>query len=131
MKFPENISAETFADGCVHFVGVVASLVAMPVLVLIAYQNLPISSTGSVAVYGICAIAMFAFSAAYNLVERPQWKTFLRHCDHSAIFCHDRRNLHAICRCNYWWRLGRRVASNCLDPCNSRNYSKNFITSPF
>ena len=86
MNFPEINSAERFADGCVHFLGVVASLVAMPVLVIIAYHYLPISSTSSVAVYGFGAIAMFVFSAAYNLIDQPRWKSILRHCDHSAIF---------------------------------------------
>ncbi len=78
--------AERLADGCVHCLGVVSSLAAMPLLVIIAYHCLPMASTSSVAIYGMGAIAMFVFSAAYNLIERPRLKEFLRYCDHSMIF---------------------------------------------
>ncbi len=86
MSFPEYSRAERIADGCVHSLGLVASLVAMPILVVLAQHHLPAESVTSVAVYGLSAVAMFVFSAAYNLTEQPRWKEFLRRCDHSAIF---------------------------------------------
>ncbi len=86
MAFPEYSRAERIADGFVHCIGVAASLVAMTILGVLAYRHLPVASASSLAVYGISAVAMFVFSAAYNLAERPRWKEFLRHCDHSAIF---------------------------------------------
>jgi len=86
MTFPEYSRAERIADGCVHCLGIAASLVAMPVLLIVAQRNLPLASAASLAVYGASAIAMFSFSAAYNLIEQPRWKALLRHCDHSAIF---------------------------------------------
>lgn len=86
MTFPEYSRAERIADGCVHALGISASLAAMPILVFLAQRHLPVASASSLAVYGISAVAMFVFSAAYNLAWHPRWKEFLRHCDHSAIF---------------------------------------------
>lgn len=83
---PEYSRAELIADGCVHFLGVVASLAAMSILVVLAQRHLPAASASSLTVYGFSAVAMFVFSAACNLTERPRWKEFLLHCDHSAIF---------------------------------------------
>jgi hemolysin III len=86
MALPEYSRAERIADGCVHCLGVTASLAAMPILVILAQRHLSAASATSLAVYGISAVAMFVFSAAYNLIEQPRWKEFLRYCDHSAIF---------------------------------------------
>lgn len=83
---PRYSRAERIADACVHCLGVAASLAAMAVLVVLARRHLPAASAGSLTVYGISAVAMFAFSAAYNMIGRPHWKEVLRHCDHSAIF---------------------------------------------
>lgn len=86
VAFPEYSRAERIADGCVHILGITASLMAMPILLVLAQRYLPFASASSLAVYAISAIAMFVFSAAYNLIEQPRWKELLRHCDHSAIF---------------------------------------------
>ena len=83
---PQYSRAERIADGCVHCLGVAASLAAMAILVVLAQRHLPAASAGSLTVYGISAVAMFGFSAAYNLTGRRRWKEVLRHCDHSAIF---------------------------------------------
>ena len=86
MAFPEYSRAEVIADGCVHVVGITASLVAMTVLVVLAQMHLPPPSAASLTIYGICAVAMFVLSAAYNLTSQPRCKEILRKFDHSAIF---------------------------------------------
>ena len=86
MALPKYSRAEVIADGCVHVVGITASLVAMTVLVVLAQMHLPPASAASLTIYGFCAVAMFVLSAAYNLVSRPRWKDILRKFDHSAIF---------------------------------------------
>ena len=77
MVFPEYSRAERIADGCVHVIGITASLVAMTVLVVLAQMYLPLSSAASLTIYGICAVAMFALSAAYNLTNQPIWGAML------------------------------------------------------
>lgn len=84
--FPEYTVRERVADGCVHAVGVTASLAATGTLLVAGAQMLPAASVASLAVYGIGLVAMFSFSAAYNLVSRPGPKALLRRLDHAAIF---------------------------------------------
>ncbi|MGI9383127.1 MAG: PAQR family membrane homeostasis protein TrhA [Methyloligellaceae bacterium] len=84
--FPEYSARERVADGCVHAVGVTASLAATGTLLVVAAHMLPAASVASLAVYGVGLVAMFSFSAAYNLVTRPGLKAVLRRFDHAAIF---------------------------------------------
>ena len=85
-NFPEYTAGERVADGCVHAVGVVASLAAAATLITVAILYLPPLSTLSIVVYCVGMIAVFGFSAAYNLVGRPGLKAILRRFDHAAIY---------------------------------------------
>jgi hemolysin III len=70
VPFPKYSLGERVADGCLHAVGVTASLAALTLLLII----------------GILVL-MFSFSAGYNLVTRPpRLKEWLRRLDHAAIF---------------------------------------------
>ncbi|MCL5776389.1 hemolysin III family protein [Limibaculum sp. FT325] len=85
--FPAYSRAEHIADAVLHVLGVVAALVAVPVLVTLAavwHGSLPAVLAASV--YGASLIAMFAFSAAYHLVRHPGAKEILRRLDHAAIY---------------------------------------------
>lgn len=84
--FPQYAAAERRADAAVHLLGVSASLAAFPVLALLALPQGSALSILSLAIYGTGLIAVFGFSAAYNLVQRPDWKEILRRLDHAAIF---------------------------------------------
>lgn len=77
---------EQFADGCIHALGVPASVVAMAALLVIAIQAEPSQAFVSSAVYGLGLVATFSCSAAYNLIDRPSWRDVLRRLDHSAIY---------------------------------------------
>ncbi|MGD9502487.1 MAG: hemolysin III family protein [Methyloceanibacter sp.] len=75
------------ADGCLHAVGVTASLVALTVLLVIGVKSDAALWVVSLTVYGLALVATFSFSAGYHLVARPpRLKEWLRRFDHAAIF---------------------------------------------
>lgn len=86
LSFPEYTLSERISDGCVHVLGVSASLIAASILITFAITSLPALSTASVLIYTAGMVAVFCFSAAYNLVSAPRIKGFLRRCDHAAIY---------------------------------------------
>jgi hemolysin III len=77
---------ERIADGIIHAVGICAGFVAVIAMMAAAIPSLPFSATASLAVYGAALLAMFGFSAAYNLLPAPNWKRTLRRLDQAAIF---------------------------------------------
>ncbi|GIL03246.1 MAG: DNA-binding protein [Alphaproteobacteria bacterium] len=82
--FRQHSGAERLADGIVHAVGILASLVGVAVLLAVALPRLNAASGTGLAIYGVTLIGMFSASAAYNLV--PNWKPALRRLDQAAIF---------------------------------------------
>jgi hemolysin III len=74
-----------FADGCIHAVGVVASIAAASVLVAVALTHLSAGAALSVIVYCAGMLAVFCLSAAYNLTSGPR-RWLLRRLDHAAIY---------------------------------------------
>ncbi|MFO1141872.1 MAG: hemolysin III family protein [Amaricoccus sp.] len=79
--------AELMSDAAVHLTGIVAALLAVPVLITLAAVWIGDASTVAAAlVYGLCLIAMLACSAVNNMVHRPHWKDRLRRIDQSAIY---------------------------------------------
>ncbi|GAG96877.1 unnamed protein product, partial [marine sediment metagenome] len=84
--FPKYTFGERVADGSLHFIGVTASLAAATILVVFAFQHLPLLSFVSLAIYGVALVAVFGCSAAYHLINRPSLKAILRRCDHAAIY---------------------------------------------
>ena len=83
--FPTYTEAELKADAIVHAIGVTAGCIAAITLVVIALQQLPTTAATAVVVYAFGMLAMFCFSAAYNLSRGPK-RWLLRRCDHAAIF---------------------------------------------
>jgi hemolysin III len=87
VSFPRYSLGERVADGCLHAVGVTASLVALTVLLVIGIKSDAALWVVSLTVYGLALVATFSFSAGYNLVARPpRLKEWLRRFDHAAIF---------------------------------------------
>jgi hemolysin III len=78
-------AGERLADGTVHVIGVVASLVATTALMIAAFP-LPAASIASLAAYGFGMVAVFVCSAAYNLATEGRRKAVLRRFDHAAIY---------------------------------------------
>jgi hemolysin III len=87
-RVPEIYSrAEQMSDAVVHVAGLVAALVAVPVLITLAAVWFGDASTVIAAiVYGLSLIGMFACSALYNMTPLPHWKDLLRRIDQSAIY---------------------------------------------
>jgi hemolysin III len=83
--FPTYTEAEVFADRCVHAVGVTAGSIAAITLVIDAPKQLTTDAATAVVIYALGMLAMFCFSAAYNLSRGPK-RWLLRRCDHAAIF---------------------------------------------
>jgi hemolysin III len=74
------------ADGCIHVIGVTASLVALTTLLIIGIKSQALPWVVSLTIYGLALVATFSFSASYHLVVRPKLKEVLRRLDHAAIF---------------------------------------------
>lgn len=84
---PVYSRAERRADAILHVAGIVAALVAVPVLVaLAALRHGAAPPVAAAAVYGVSLIAMLALSAAYNMTWRPRAKEILRRLDHAVIY---------------------------------------------
>ena len=87
VPFPKYSLGERVADGCLHAVGVTASLVALTVLLIIGIKSDVALWVVSLTIYGLALVLTFSFSAGYNLVTRPpRLKEWLRRLDHAAIF---------------------------------------------
>jgi hemolysin III len=84
--YPSYSLRERIADGCVHIIGVTASLVALGALLTIGVQSQTTLWAVSLTIYGLALVATFSFSASYHLVVRPKLKEILRRFDHAAIF---------------------------------------------
>jgi hemolysin III len=84
--FQQYTMRERVADGCIHVIGVTASLVALTVLLIVGVETQATLWIVSLAIYGLALVAMFSCSAGYNLVVRPKLKEVMRRLDHAAIF---------------------------------------------
>jgi hemolysin III len=85
--FPNYSLGERVADGCIHAVGIAASLIALGALLVIGVQSQMTLWVVSLAIYGLALVAMFSCSACYNLImHSPKLKEVFRRLDHAAIF---------------------------------------------
>ena len=71
-----------------HVSGVVAALLAVPVLITLAVVlRGDAAAVVGTTLYGVALIAMLLCSALYNMTWQVQRRAFFRHLDHTAIFC--------------------------------------------
>ncbi len=77
---------EILADGIVHLLGVILSVVAGLILLALAAVYATTAQMLSVSVYAVGLVAMLVISASYNLWPVSPAKWLLRSVDHSAIF---------------------------------------------
>lgn len=78
--------AERVADGAVHALGIIASLVAVPLLLVAALPKVGVATGAGLAVYGAALILLFSVSAAYHMIPGLDWKPLLKRFDQAAIF---------------------------------------------
>jgi hemolysin III len=86
IAFPQYTARERLADGCIHVLGVGASIVAFLFLILIGVESQVTLWAVSLAIYGGAMVTTFSCSAGYNLTVRPPIKAIFRRLDHAAIF---------------------------------------------
>ncbi len=83
--FPSYTKSELIADGCVHAIGVAAGLIAAAALIAIALTHLDAAAAAAIVIYCAGMLAVFCFSAAYNMTRGPR-RWLLQRCDHAAIY---------------------------------------------
>ena len=84
--FPGYSKRERVADGCIHIVGVTASVVALAALLFIGAKAEATLWVVALVIYGLALVAMFSCSAGYHLISRPMPKEIFRRLDHASIF---------------------------------------------
>lgn len=84
---PRDQSAtEIAADAVVHVLGIGFALIGGPILIgLVAFDH-GIGEIAAISIYVASLIAMFSFSAIYNLVRVPSARDWFRRLDHSTIY---------------------------------------------
>ena len=79
---------ENRSDAMVHVVGLMAALIAVPVLIAVAVVlHGDARAVVGTSLYGVALIAMLLCSALYNMTWEVRRKAFFRHFDHTAILC--------------------------------------------
>ena len=84
--FRQYSLGERVADGTIHVIGVAASIIALPALIIIGFQTHTAAMVAGLTIYGLALVATFACSAGYHLTARPRVKEIMRRLDHAAIF---------------------------------------------
>jgi hemolysin III len=78
--------AEEIANAVTHGLGLLASLIAVPVLLATTRSRADFWMTLGVAVFGVTLVLMYLSSTLYHAVPHPRAKRLLRTLDHSAIY---------------------------------------------
>ena len=86
MTFPVYTRYERIADAAIHALGVLFALIGGPILIGFVAAEGEAWPIVAVSIYVATLIAMFGFSAGYNLITIPAWRDWLRRLDHSAIY---------------------------------------------
>jgi hemolysin III len=81
---------EHIADGVVHAIGLALGVPAAVAVVLVAVLggsgDIGLVRLAPVLLYALGLVAMFGCSAAYNVFRTSRLRSWLRRCDHAAIF---------------------------------------------
>ena len=78
--------AEALANATTHGAGLVASLIALPVLIGNASKNGDTQQLIGAAIYGVSLVLLFAASTTYHSFVHTSARRVLRTIDHSAIY---------------------------------------------
>ncbi len=77
---------EELANAVTHGVGLVLSLIGMPILILAALDRGERAMVIGASVFGATLIALYAASTLYHAIPHPKLKQRLRVVDHAAIY---------------------------------------------
>lgn len=80
--------AERISDALVHFLGIGAALIGVPVLITLAVTlRGDVPAVASTTLYGVALLTMLVFSALFHLTTQPRLRRIFRSFDHTAILC--------------------------------------------
>jgi hypothetical protein len=85
-SFPQYSSSEHMLDLGFHVAGPAMGAVGVPLLLVVGIDRAGADGALGLSLYAAVLLAMFAFSASYNLSRRPRRKEILRRFDRAAIF---------------------------------------------
>lgn len=85
--YPVYSPAERRADRAVHLAGLAAAALGAPLLLALALRWHGLGAVSAAgALYALTLVAMFAFSAAYHIIDDAALRPWLRRGDHAAIY---------------------------------------------
>ena len=84
--YPSEHLHERIADGVVHVLGLIATLIAGTTLMVSASLWSTVGLIVACAIYCAGLLSSFVISASYHLLPRHDWRQFLRRLDHVAIY---------------------------------------------
>jgi hemolysin III len=82
-EFPTYTVAERRVDAAIHVAGVSAASIAT---LWLLWRAAGVSAGPSLAIYGLCLVAMLTASALYNMTPVSRLKELMRRADHAAIY---------------------------------------------
>jgi hemolysin III len=82
---PQSLPEE-IANSATHGLGLLLSLAAFPMLVMMAAADGDPWRVAAASVYGASLVLLYSTSTLYHAMTRAQWKAVLRRCDHAAIY---------------------------------------------
>jgi hemolysin III len=77
---------EEIANSITHGLGLIASIAALPILLLRARSSNDPSAVTGAAIFGVTLILLYAASTVYHALPLSKGKRFFRVLDHSAIY---------------------------------------------
>lgn len=84
--YPTYSRSERIADACVHFLGLVASVAGLVLLVIFGAIWATGGQVAALAIYGAALVLSFAASMLYHFTPWEVWRPTLRRFDHAAIY---------------------------------------------
>jgi hemolysin III len=83
---PESSSGEEIANAITHGIGLLASVIALPVLVLSAVEQFDAAQVVACSIYGVSLILLYGASTFYHALRNRRAKRLFRTLDHAAIY---------------------------------------------
>ncbi|MEJ6397598.1 PAQR family membrane homeostasis protein TrhA [Yoonia sp. 208BN28-4] len=84
--YPDYAKSERIADGTMHAIGVVGSVLGTVILLLWTASMVGAGQMVALIIYGLALIATFTASAFYHMTPWPEMRPMLRRFDHAAIY---------------------------------------------
>ena len=86
VKLPAQTRAEEWANSITHGIGVVLSIIGLPIMIVMAVARGEISLLVGCSIFGGTLVFMYAASTLYHSFRKPNLKYILRILDHIAIY---------------------------------------------